>query len=1094
MSGYKFAMGFLAIIISIILWLPLSYVFDLITEAINAGLTNPTVIERNNIMTHAMYYMLFFVILAVVLYIVKSDKGEDEGGGWVMVPSQAVNPTGFRIPSGIGLTLLMGILLLAAAPTAQAWYGSMDHMVINNITANVTANVTVPCLLNGTFNFGTPDYTQYVWVTCMANSTNTRVYYDTGDNTNYVFTDESDTALNMDVTYGNTSDRNATGVWDDLNDVIFVLLANGDIQDASSQNNDGSAQGSLAYTTGLFNSGFDFSGGVNAHVDMGDPCPDKAAASDISLCFWFWGATQSDNNRLFSYRDVGGTASLYSIQIRKTGDAYEHQLYWFARDSATTDLSLFSDNTYNDNAWHHACLVKNGNNNYMYIDGGAELGGESKLSVVAWAGNFAGIDNFHIGNDATSDNLGYEDTLDQIYWLNRNLTYNEVKAIYESGHISFFGAEQNASNLNTTLTLAVDPDPLYTNTDANFTVHYNHSTGKVANISINVSVNGVELNQTETLMWVDVPSNSTRYFVALSGNYSKGDVVTFYVNVTTDTGSTTDTLERTIQNSPPGTPTGVLYPASVIEGDNLTVNVTATDIDGDSVSYWYLFGYQNNTNITSWLSTDNLTIIEGYEGEYLRAWFQADDGEANGTAGYYDMNVTWINITLPVDGAEYIGKVLPFAFNFRTEYYQDCDEDISGTTYSLGYINSNQNHTRTVWYDEDNTYTVTCYSWADPNITYSKTVNFTNYFANWSVSIYTENDWNTPLNITAANLSIFVNCEGGSQYVYNFTGTTFYGVKPECDVQSITAKVDYVTDSYTRERSVPDCTECDIRMYMVDALIYTVLQIPIYMSDYNYYDTRIELYKLSGGNHYTIAQGYFDVERKYVTYLTKDNTYYIRLDQGSLGSEVRDIGYLYAATATAQYLSLSEINLNPSVRLISDNLLMAAAFDNASNTTSTLRITYNDLMNRTTSVRVRIFSDVNNTAWYDNTFYGYDNLTISINGVNTTRHTVHFTVLHDVLGNSPVEFTVGVGMLGGLMDFGISFTWIYGIAAFAIMFMTAIIVVPEIRLPGLVVLLVELGVFWYYQWLAGLELASIAFMIAMLVAGIVFEIKYRGIT
>jgi ABC-type sulfate transport system substrate-binding protein len=58
-------------------------------------------------------------------------------------------------------------------------------------------------------------------------------------------------------------------------------------------------------------------------------------------------------------------------------------------------------------------------------------------------------------------------------------------------------------------------------------------------------------------------------------------------------------------------------------------------------------------------------------------------------------------------------------------------------------------------------------------------------------------------------------------------------------------------------------------------------------------------YKTSGGSHYTIAQGYFDVEHKYVTYLTKDNTYFIRLTKGS---EVRDIGYLYAATATAQYL------------------------------------------------------------------------------------------------------------------------------------------------------------------------------------------------
>lgn len=693
--------------------------------------------------------------------------------------------------------------------------------------------------------------------------------------------------------------------------------------------------------------------------------------------------------------------------------------------------------------------------------------------------------NFY--NMSSSSGIGSDDV--KIYLCSY---HNSFTAYHDDFNVTDDLPEPvGASNI--TLDLSVDPDPLYTATDATFTIDYNNSNANNAYIEVNITVNGstiYEYNHTSVAPGASV--NDT----ILSGNYSKGDNITAYINATDANGEYLEAnITRMINNTPPTTPSGELAPQSVIVGDNLTANVTSTDADSDAITYWYLFGYQNSTNITGWKTTDNLTILEAYDGEYIRAWFKASDGTDNGTAAYYDINVTWVNITQPLDGSENIGKTLDFAFSFRTEYYQECEEDLSGTAYPLGYINADQNHSRTIWYDENNTYTVTCYSWDDPSISYSKTINFTNYYANWSVSMYTENDWDTPLNITSANLSIFINCEGGSQYVYNFTGVTFYGVKPECDVQSISAKVDYATDSYTRERSVPDCLECDIRMYMVDALLYTVLQIPIYMSDYNYFDTRIELYKLSGGNHYTIAQGTFDVEHKYVTYLTKDNTYYIRLDQGSLGSEIRDIGYLYAASATAQYLSLSEIQLRPDIVLISDNLLMSAEFDDPLANTSTLRINYQDLINVTTSVRIRVYSDTNNTAWYDQTFYGYDNLTVSLNNVNTTRHSVRFTVQHAVLGNSPVDFTVGVGAFGSDVDFGLSEAnqWILAAAGFVIMLLTALIIVPEIRIYGIIALLAELGVFVGIRWFAFAP-ETILFFVASLIAGIVYEIKFKGVT
>lgn len=77
MSGYSFLLGFIAIILCAIIWLPLTYAFDLLIIAINSGVSDPDVIVRNDVMGQLVYYSLFFVILAIILYIIKTKKGEE---------------------------------------------------------------------------------------------------------------------------------------------------------------------------------------------------------------------------------------------------------------------------------------------------------------------------------------------------------------------------------------------------------------------------------------------------------------------------------------------------------------------------------------------------------------------------------------------------------------------------------------------------------------------------------------------------------------------------------------------------------------------------------------------------------------------------------------------------------------------------------------------------------------------------------------------------------------------------------------------------------------------------------------------------------
>jgi len=655
-----------------------------------------------------------------------------------------------------------------------------------------------------------------------------------------------------------------------------------------------------------------------------------------------------------------------------------------------------------------------------------------------------------------------------------------------------FAAEESAPTVsNVTLTLGVDPTTLYNLTSANFSIYYNESNGNAADITVNLTVNGVNISVNPT-EYTDVAADTTLYVYVEYGNYSRNDNVALAVNLTTNASETSSSsTTETIQNSPATSPDITFTSHSIIIGDTLAVTGSSTDDDNDTLSYWYVLGFNNNTNITGWNTSINYAIGSARENDTFRLYVMADDGIVNSSMNTTDINVTRIAITWPADQTEYYGKDFYFSFNVTVQRFQPCSEIIGNTTYDLGNITGDQNHSRTVWYG-NHIYNVTCYSLQDSSRVYYKSVNFTNYYANWTVSIMTENEWTTPLNITEANLSIIVSCDGGETYVYNFTGTEISGVKPPCDVDTVSAQVNYATDSYLRERLPPCEGTCDVEMYMVDAMIYTVLQIPIYMSDYQYYDSKIELYKLSGGNHYTIAEGYFDVEHKYVTYLTKDNTYLLRL---TTNGQIRDIGFLYAATATAQYLSLSQISLRPDITLISDNILMSAEFDDPTLNQSTLRIQYQDLINMTESVRIQIYNQRNNTAWYDNTITGSSNFTISINNVDTTRQSVVFTVEHDVLGNSPIPYTIGVGAIAGFdIGFAPEYIWLYNGFAFFMVMVTSWVITPENRLPGYILLLAELGIFSAGTWLAGYASASLALFVAFVAAGIIYEIRHKGVS
>ena len=79
MGGYKFIIGFAVIILCAFIWIPLEYASTLTAEVMNLGITEASAISMNNLLARVFYYSLFFIILIVMLWTIKTDTEEEYG-------------------------------------------------------------------------------------------------------------------------------------------------------------------------------------------------------------------------------------------------------------------------------------------------------------------------------------------------------------------------------------------------------------------------------------------------------------------------------------------------------------------------------------------------------------------------------------------------------------------------------------------------------------------------------------------------------------------------------------------------------------------------------------------------------------------------------------------------------------------------------------------------------------------------------------------------------------------------------------------------------------------------------------------------------
>ena len=364
---------------------------------------------------------------------------------------------------------------------------------------------------------------------------------------------------------------------------------------------------------------------------------------------------------------------------------------------------------------------------------------------------------------------------------------------------------------------------------------------------------------------------------------------------------------------------------------------------------------------------------------------------------------------------------------------------------------------------------------------------FNNSFAVWNISLFNENDWDTPFDMDLPDsVTLFLFCFGLDTFTFNLSNSTTI-VTANCEVESILIRVEYPTDSYTREQLTPSGTNISLSMYLVDAFNETLLQIPFIMGDSPFFGSNLTIYKISeDGQTRIISQGTFDVEYKHVSYLIKDNKYNLRITNKG---EVREIGFFQAVSAGTQTININQIQLGPDITLINNNIIMAAETDDA---TQTLIIEYTDLLNKTTSVQILAYNGTTTTPFYNMTFNNLNDITVTL-AVNTShRFTEKWIVIHEQLGNSPIYFTIGAGAFGGLFYLGVV-AWIYQVIGFIFVLFSSFVITPKNRLVGIAFIAVILSFMAFAAWLTlGTGVALILLVFVGL--AVVYEVRRLGLT
>jgi hypothetical protein len=200
-------------------------------------------------------------------------------------------------------------------------------------------------------------------------------------------------------------------------------------------------------TDGVPLPGFDASNrsilhGNAAGVNLG---PGTAFAADV-MTIAMWVRTASGDNgigdRVFTnnvVRNEGGTENSFQITLPAGGNAWGIAVATGNADPPVNHQLAVrtSDLNFQDNAWHHLVVVRNGDdvNNIRVVIDGMDYSSLLEPTTAGWGTTGT---NAHIGvraDNGASEHNSNGNTDDTAIWLNRALTVPEAIAIYQSAFV-----------------------------------------------------------------------------------------------------------------------------------------------------------------------------------------------------------------------------------------------------------------------------------------------------------------------------------------------------------------------------------------------------------------------------------------------------------------------------------------------------------------------------------------------------------------------------------------------------------------------------------------------------------------------------------
>ncbi len=230
----------------------------------------------------------------------------------------------------------------------------------------------------------------------------------------------------------------------------------------------------------------------------------------------------------------------------------------------------------------------------------------------------------------------------------------------------------------------------------------NNDTATVAEDSSATAINVLgndsiapDTGETLTVTAVTSPSHGTAALVngvvtyKPDANYNGPDSFTYTIsdgNGGTDTATVTMTVSAV--NDAPVISSVTITPASPKTKDLLTANVTASDIDGDTLTYTYVWKNGTTTLAETGPTLNLATVGNGDKGDTITVTVTANDGTAD-SAPVTSAGVTVVN-TAPVISSVSITPATPATRSLLTANVVSSDADLDSVTYSYQWNKNGQ--------------------------------------------------------------------------------------------------------------------------------------------------------------------------------------------------------------------------------------------------------------------------------------------------------------------------------------------------------------------------------------------------------------------